>query len=310
MIIVFVLFISSAHPLISLAQDNDLADQKIAGKVKALVEINYRVKKNHDKQVELFNGKNTDSYNEQGNKTTESIYKVDGTLDTRSVYTYSKNGLLVQEDGYNADGSYGFTNIYDYNEKNNLASVKLYDPYGNLFLRTGILYDDNGNETAEINYTEVLQDDNKHKDKIKEMVLNKIIWTYDDKGNITREQHFDGDTLIINELNYSYDNNGNRIEQKNSESGMALKTTYAYNIKGDITEEAQYDNAGYVTARITRTYDEKGNQISENYYDRDNTLLTHTVFQISYDKNNNWVRKVQLDNDRTSVITVRKIAYY
>lgn len=310
--IALIIFISSAFPHISSAQEvNDLSQQKLIGKVRSLTETSYKVKKVREKQEESFYAKSSSIYNAQGNKTMEYAYNPDGTLDSKSVFTYDNNGLLIQEDSYNPDGSTGFTNIYEYDKNGNMTSVNLYDAGGSLFLETISDYDANGNEINETNYSQVEQQD-KHRDKEKnkDIILNKTLWRYDTKSNLLEEKYFEGDTTLTRKTVYTYDNNNNKIEQNKSEGGMTIKITYKYDDKRNPIEETQYDAIGNIAIKIITTYDDKGNDISENYYDKDNGLLTHSTFQISYDKNNNWIRKVQLDNDKTTMITVREITYY
>ena len=301
-----IVFISSAHPFISFAQIvNDLAEQKLTGKVKSLTEYSYKVKKVNGKQQDILNAKSIYNYNQLGNKTNEYTYNADGSIDTRSVFTYDNNGLLTQEDSYNPDGSTGFTNVYKYDKRGNMISVKLYDTYGSLFLRTSSEYDANDNETKEINYTQSVE-----KDKHKDVILNKTTWRYDEKGNMVEEEYYEGDSTITKETTYKYDDNGNKIVQNKSEGNMSLKSTYKYNSLGIPVEEIQFDANGVFAVKIIYAYDEKGNEIEESYYDKDNSLQNHTVFQISYDKNGNWVRKLELDNDRPTILFVREIAYY
>lgn len=304
-IIILIVLISSVYPFVAIGQvQNDLVRQNLSGNVKSLTEYNYSVKKVHGKLQELLTGKSRSNYNNHGNKTEEYIYNADASIDTRAVYTYD-NGLLIQEDSYNPDGSKGFTNIYKYDKKGNIVSVKLYDGYGGLFLRTTSEYDDNDNEIEEINYAQVAE-----KDKHKDVVLNKTTWQYDDKGNMVKELYYDGDSAVTKTTTYMYDNSGNKTVQEKTESGTSLKTTYKYDSRGKQTEEDQYDASGNIVVKITSNYDDKGNEVEQNFYDKDNNLQTHTVFQIGYDKNGNWIRKVQIDNDRTASIIVREIGYY
>ena len=300
------MFISSAYSFSSSAQAiNDLSEQKLTGKVKSLTEYSYEVKKIHGKQQNVLIGKNGYNYNEQGNKSIEYTYNPDGTLDAKSVFIYDEKGILIEEDSYNPDGSSGFTNTYKYDRRGNITSIKLYDTYGSLFVRTASDYDNNNNETEEINYTQILEND-RHKD----IVLNKTTWRYDDKGNMIEERYYERDTTMTRHTFYKYDENGNKVEQSKWESGITLKTTYKYNSDGNPIEETQYDAGNYIALKIITTYDDKGNETQERFYDRDNNLQTQTIFQLSYDKNGNWIRKTQLDNDKIIVITVREIAYY
>jgi len=309
-IILLVILISVAGHYTSFAQEvNDLFLQKLNGKVKSLTEVSYKVKRVHEKQEQSFYGKSSATYNLQGNKTIEYAYNPDGTLDSKSVFTYDNNGQLIQEDSYNPDGSTGFTNVYKYDKNGNMVSVNLYDAGGSLFLETLSEYDGNGNELTETNYSQEDQHD-KHKDKNKDVILNKTIWRYDSKNNPLEEQYYEGDTTLTRKTAFTYDNDNNKTGQDKSEGGMRIKTTYKYDQKRNPVEETQYDASGSLVLKIVTTYDDKGNDIAENYYDKDNNLLTKSTFQISYDKNNNWIRKVQSDNDRIVMITTREIIYY
>ena len=299
-----IVFLSLAGPFISFAQTvNDLSEQKLVGRVKALTEYSFKLKRLHGKTQSELTGKNKYIYNDAGNKINEFTYNADGTLDTRSVLNYNSDSLLEQEDGYNADGSPGFTNIYKYDSRGNLESISLYDGSAVMFLKTICRYDAARNETEEINYVQEVE-----KNKTRDVVLNKTVWQRDEKGNITKEQYLEGG-VVLRATSFIYDTKGNIIERSKTENGFTLKTTYKFDNKDRQVEETQYDAHGNVAMRITTAYDDKGDDVEENYYEKGTRLQMHTVFQYTYDKQGNWIRKMELDNNRPAALTDREIEY-
>ena len=301
-----VIFLSLVRPPAASSQVvNDLTEQKLSGKVKSLTEYSFNVRRVHGKAQKEFTGKTRAVYNPLGNKDNDYTYNPDGSLASSTVFNYNKEGVLEQEDGYNGDGSPEYTNIYKSDKDGNFTLIKLFDGAGNLFLKTACDYDKDGNETAEINYTQVLE-----REKMRDAVLDKTVWQHDKDGNITKEQYLEGDSGVIRTTYFTYDANGHISERVNSENGFKLKTTYKYDIKGNVVEETQYDAAGKIVTRIMTTYDERGNSTEQSFYDKDSRLQTHTVFTLTYDQQGNWIRKVQSNNNRVVAITDREIVYY
>ena len=304
-IFLIVLFMS-AGPFISLSQVvNDLTEQKLVGKVKSLTEYNFQVRRVHGKTQKEFTGKTMAVYNQQGNKENDYTYKPDGSLESSTVFNYGKNGVLEQEDGYNGDGSPEYTNKYRSDNEGNFISVRLFNGAGDQFLKTVCEYDKDGNETAEINYTQEIE-----RDKLRDVVQDKTIWQHDKEGNIIKEQYIEGDSAVIRTTYFTYDSNGNITERINSENGFKIKTTYKYDSKGNQVEETEFDASGKPVSKIISAYDEKGNPTEQTFLDKDDRLQTHSVFTITYDQQGNWIRKVQNNNNRPVTITDREITYY
>ncbi len=301
-----IVFFLSARPLVSVSQVvNDLTEQKLVGKVKSLTEYSFIVKRVHGKTQKEYTGKTLSVYNQLGNKDNDYTYNADGSLENSTVFNYNKEGVLEQEDGYNGDGSPAYTNVYKSDKDGNFTLIKLYNGAGNLFLTTVCHYDKDGNETAEVNYTQVME-----REKMREAVLDKTVWQYDKDGNKTKEQYLEGDSAVIRTAYFSYDGNGNMAERVNSENGFKLKTTYKYDVRGNQVEETQFDVTGKIITRIATVYEEKGNISEQTFFDKDNRLQTHTVFSFTYDQHGNWIRKVQTNNNRVVAITDREVTYY
>jgi YD repeat-containing protein len=300
-----IVLFASAWPQLAVSQvTNDLTEQKIAGKVKSITEYNFNVKRVHGKIQKEYTGKTRTVFNQSGNKDNDYTYKADGSLETSTVFNYNKEGVLEQEDGYNGN-SPEYTNIYKSDKDGNFTLIKLFDGAGKLFLKTVCDYDKNGNETAEINYTQVME-----RDKLRDAVLDKTVWQYDKDGNKTKEQYLEGDSAVIRTTYFTYDASGNITTRINSENGFKLKTAYKYDGKGNQVEETQFDATGKVATRILTGYDEKGNITEQTFFDKDDRLETHIVFSLTYDQQGNWIRKVQTNNNKQVGITDREIVYY
>ncbi len=302
----FIAFLLLALPSSSFSQAvNDLTEQKLAGKVKSVTEYTFRQKKVHGKIQKEYAGKIRTVYNQQGNKDNEYVYNPDGRLESTAVLNYNKDGLLEQEDGYNGDGSPGYTNIYKYDISGNLVSIKLFNGAGSLFFKTICEYDQDDNEISETNYTQTIE-----REKLRDAVLNRTTWQHDKQGNITKEIYVEGDSATVRVTAMSYDNNGNLTQSIKTENDFSIKTTYKYDGAGNKTEEVQYDVKGNIAAKIISRYDDKGNDVEDTYFDKEGNQQTHAVFTFTYDKQGNWIRKEQVNNNRPVMITDREITYY
>jgi len=301
----FTVFIVAAA-LVCDAQQNDLAVQKLVAKVKTLTEHNFVVVKGDGKLKNELKTSSKFVFDKRGNKLKEEVRNADGSLESRAAYFYSPGGLLEQEDTYNADGSPGFTNMYTYNKDSDLASVLVYNGSGNLFLKTVCSYDEKGNETSETNYLPVAETDN----KIKTQLQNVTVWQRDELGRPVKEDLLENGRIVVKTITYRYDARGNLTEQTISENGLSLKTTYKYDEKNRQTEEVSYDAYDMVSMRIATVYDEHGNETEVSSYDKDDRMQAISFYKLTYDKQGNWIKKVQSDNERTTAIVERVIEYY
>src|SRR6187401_3244097 len=103
--------------------ENNWDEMNLNGKVRSLKEQKYIPAEKNDilpngKLIKLSDS-STIVFNSQGNIIEKSIYKADGTLKMKTIYTYDYNGRLTEQNGYKSGGTleWGSTYKYDSNGK-------------------------------------------------------------------------------------------------------------------------------------------------------------------------------------------------
>ncbi|MDD2530795.1 MAG: hypothetical protein PHN41_06145 [Bacteroidales bacterium] len=163
-------------------------------------------------------------------------------------------------------------------------------------------------------------------------------YTYDKNGNKTEYVYYEGG-VVVSKTQYIYDNQNNNIEtsalKSNGERGTRYLYKYdslnnkteaiQYNSKGDLVSTIKYeynpakDEYRYVSYLPTneiewiRTYksDSKGNKVVEYKYNSKGELKDKFSWQYVYDKNNNWTKQTEYNEDGKIVrIIQRKIVYF
>jgi YD repeat-containing protein len=136
------------------------------------------------------------------------------------------------------------------------------------------------------------------------------VWQRDAQGRPVKEQLLEGGRTVVKTTTYSYDTKGNLIEHIESENGVTLKTTYKYDNKSRQIEEVRFDAFDVADMRLATVYDEHGNETEVSSYDKDDRMQAISIYKLTYDKQGNWIKKVQNDNERTTGIVDREIEYY
>ena len=113
-------------------------------------------------------------------------------------------------------------------------------------------------------------------------------------------------------LKKSYDKKGNIIEWNsyNSDGRLQYKYTYKYDKKGNKIEFNSYDSDGRLGGKYTYKYDEKGNKIEENSYDSDGRLDPKWTYKYEFDKQGNWINRIDFKNAIPTNFVEREYEYY
>ena len=144
-------------------------------------------------------------------------------------------------------------------------------------------------------------------------LFGKSTYKYDEKGNEIECNSYDSDGSLRTKSTYNYDEKGNMIEDKwnsyDSDSSFT-KATYKYDEKGKRIECNSYDSDGSLSLKATFNYDEKGNIIEINAYDSDGSLFSKSTYKYKFDKTGNWIEKVEIRNDKPTLLKERVVEYY
>ncbi len=133
------------------------------------------------------------TYNTAGYLTGENFYGVNGSLLFRYEYTNDEKGNQTVSDYYNSEGKLSSRTTYNYDAKNNMIEMKYYNPATFLSWRKTFTYNSMGKQTKEFIF-----------DTFAETWSNKIIYEYDEKGNLTEQGHYGSDDIIGEKLTYKY----------------------------------------------------------------------------------------------------------
>ena len=136
---------------------------------------------------------------------------------------------------------------------------------------------------------------------------------YDEKGNkdvLNIYSHID--RQVIAKYVYQYDENGNMTEMniRSKYGSLKNKFFYKYDENGNMTEENRYDSDGIKYGKDTYKYDEKGNKIEENMYNSDGSLRSKNTYKYEFDKQGNWIKKIEFKDGIPEYILERQYEYY
>jgi hypothetical protein len=213
-------------------------------------------------------------YDEKGNKIEKNSYNSDGSLSSRYTYKYDEKGNKIEKNSYNSDGSLSSKDTHKYDEKGNKIEDNTYNFGGSLRFK------------------------GTHK--------------YDEKGNKIEDNYYNSDGSLRSRYTYKYDEKGNKIEGNEyySDGSLRSRYTYKYDEKGNKIEENEYNSDGSLARKWTYKYDEKGNKIEENEYNSDGSLNSKNTYKYEYDKQCNWIRRIEFTNGIPEYILERQYEYY
>ncbi len=139
----------------------------------------------------------------------------------------------------------------------------------------------------------------------------KVIYKYDDKGNMIEEDEYEKGINFVEKILYTYDDKRNITKITNcrpvdSVSGMSV---FKYDSAGnEIEDSIVYGNGSF--GRFTKKFDYNGNQIEMKTYTERSKLPRTSKYIYVYDKMGNYVKEVNYENGKPEYITERKIEYY
>ena len=232
---------------------NDLSELSLKGKVKTLTEIEYKISPNIGKIKEgdmIY--KYVFSFNENGNLTETNFYDPEGNLDGKCAYAYDNNkGNKKEMTTYNPDGTADERCVYKYDVKGNMLQQIWYNPDGSVDKKYSYKYDDNGNQVAMNKYD------------FHDSLLCKDSYKYDNKGEKIEWNHFNlvppTDGTLSKKVIFKYDDKGNiNVENIYLADGNFENYTYKYDYarKGNWKKETIYKNGLplYITERKIKYY--------------------------------------------------------
>lgn len=229
----------------------------------------------------------TREYNEKGALIKEERLDESGTPLTVSYYTYDAKGNRVKEVNENRKGAEG-SNARAYSvrddveiEKGGLSALSVEGMYSNVF-------DEKGNCIASYAFS-----------RETDILLYITFSTYDEKGRLRTKETRNTNDVVEERWLYEYDDKGNIIREERFLGGMRIGVTEsAYSPEGRKVEETYYSSNAEPYRRERITYDDKGNlllkvatsngmRVASNTYTYDEAGNRTAVFVYTLNKEEN-----------------------
>lgn len=189
-----------------------------------------------------------ETYDEQGNLTSQQSVSATGTASNSSVYTYDDLNRPIQKVHTDSDGR-SYTYTYEYDERNNLTKKTRTYPSGTVttFVYT---YDDMDREIKSVVTT--------GKDRT---VTER---EYDHHGNVIKRTETASGKKTVYEYVHQYDEKGNLVKTEDLKDGT-LSATYVreYDGAGREIKRTGYSAENKIFVEVTKEYDEDGNLLRE-----------------------------------------------
>ena len=121
-----------------------------------------------------------------------------------------------------------------------------------------------------------------------------------------------GKVLSYSEFSYKAENRfGNVVKGKRKRKSKWLSDIQKkYNEKGNQVESNRYNSDGSLIGKRTYKYDEKGNKIESNWYNSDGSLDSKTTRKYEFDKQGNWLMRIDSEDEIPNFILEREYEYY
>jgi hypothetical protein len=189
-----------------------------------------------------------ETYDEQGNLTSQQSVSAMDTVSNSSVYTYDDLNRPIQKVHTDSDGR-SYTYTYEYDERNNLTKKTRTYPSGTVttFVYT---YDDMNREIKSVVTT--------GKDRT---VTER---EYDHHGNVIKRTETASGKKTVYEYVHQYDEKGNLVKTEDLKDGT-LSATYVreYDGAGREIKRTGYSAENKIFVEVTKEYEEDGNLLRE-----------------------------------------------
>ncbi|MCH5294295.1 MAG: hypothetical protein J1F14_00115 [Treponema sp.] len=108
-------------------------------------------------------------------------------------------------------------------------------------------------------------------------VSAKYVHVFDESGLETETSTYNGKDVLVDKMTYSYDSNRNLTSEILTDAGgnIICKIELEYLADGKVKTESEYDAKGNLTGKTIYKYD--GKTVTESYYSGDGDLLSRTI---------------------------------
>ncbi len=189
-----------------------------------------------------------------GNLILHEDFSDNGTILTKSEFSYSPNSLLEVKSSFTENGQVKAKSQFEY------------------------IYDNLGRIAKQINYSQ---------SGTIELIVS---FTYDIHGNVVKStQEFGASTEVNSNMNfdYTYNSSGELVEKiTTNDSGNLARESISYNSSQRKVTIDRYDSLGEFASRTVYFYNSIGNITSEFLYDNDYQIINKFVYEYEFFINN------------------------
>lgn len=222
------------------------------------------------------------SLTETGYKTEEKFGEIQkGSPGSKSIYLFNENGSLDKELTYGIDGKEAAKTICIYDKKGNIIEVNYFRD-GSLETKLTYKYDGAGNKIERNVYNP------------NGTLVRKFISKFDGKGKNTEENYYNSNGDLESKHIFKYDKYGNNIMLESYQVDGSLKSriAYQYDSKKNLIDKSIFNKNLELLERESYKYDDSGKMIEKAYYWKNMSDKAIYDYQ-NYDKNKNWLIKIQ-----------------
>ncbi len=255
---------------------------------------------------------------------------IKGDITFRHLNKFNRHGnitelLLLEKDGNVRSGTF-----YLYDVNNNMKMKIFFTSSRKDSSKTIYIYDSKLNKIEDVseNGERVVYVHDKKQHRIlttrfnsKGTIRDKSIYFFDKNNNLIERDVLDTNDIILKQSLMKYDKKGNLLEQSyhdnisnkknevNKDDFLLKKTLMMYDKKGNLLERTHYVG-GVMEWKKTYIYDKFGNGLGEFDSREDIPTSNDKTIIYTYDRKNNWIRRIILKNSYPTSIEEQIIEYY
>ncbi|UUV18383.1 hypothetical protein NRK67_13970 [Fusobacteria bacterium ZRK30] len=212
-------------------------------------------------------------FNEEGVKIEEGEYDSYDQIQMKRLYRYNDSGRLMEVRDFNSKDKFTGKTIYRIDDKGNLIETSDFDSKGRFMGKIIYIRNDKGYAVEKNSYD------------LMGSLNSKFKFEYDRKGRVLESIYYGSGDEVEEETYIKYDGKGRKLEVKVITEGNVVIKNFKYENKekDDLTTMIKF----------------------ENYL-----IMSKTIYRYKYDENDNWIKKISIEDEKPKVIEERKIEYH
>lgn len=261
----------------TIYSDEGVVDTRTIGELRSSDNTEISVK-NYDSTGALTSKIET-LFNTDGKISTVTQFDVNAKPLTKKEYYYQNGNLdyIRLTDARFSDSAFNdIIESFDYDKNNNVILAKRMTADGKMLSLTEKFYNTTGKLTKEVTYPSLDISNSE-----------KIVKTFDQFGNTLEILYYDCDNNKIRKEYFARMNNG------------VLKDYAVYQ-----------DSNGKLVPDFTQSFDRYGNETKRAFYNVNGELEELITIDYKLDSQDNWIEKIEHNNQAVDLVTKREIVYF